>query len=45
MSLIERFRLDNQVAIVTDVLSNFVHTEKKTEIFPLTVNIGFDFFD
>lgn len=35
----EGLQVDHQIAIVTDVLTNFVHHEQKTEVLALAVNI------
>ncbi len=35
----ERLQIDHQIAIVSDVLTNFVNHEQKTEVLTLAVNI------
>ena len=38
----DRLQIDHEVSIVTNILTNFVHHEQKTEVLALAVNIFFD---
>ena len=38
----DRLQIDHEVSIVTDVLTDFIHHEQKSEVLALAVNIFFD---